>query len=278
MDKIREIFDGLFIGTMDNIYQQVKAAMPNIVNAALILVIGWLLAVTIKKIVAKLLRAFGLDAVSEKAGIKRFFEKGGLSLNLSSIIGAVFYWILILSALTMAFNVLEMDIAYQFLKQIIFYLPRVFVVLVLVLLGMYLSRLSEKFISTTARLTAIPFYETLGKVSRYAIMGIVIMMSLEHLGVAASIVTNSFIILFGLVPLTCLIIFALSSKDLIASMFAKGFIQKTYKPGDFIVLGNLSGKIISIDLISTTVESHDKEIIIPNIEIIKNTTQRSRPK
>jgi small-conductance mechanosensitive channel len=278
MEEIRMLFDEILINRMSTIYQYIKGLAPRAFDAILILLIGWLLAVLIKKITSKLLRAVGTDVVSEKTGLKAFFEKGGVSANPSFMIGVFLYWIIIASAFMMAFNALEMQTAYQFIRRLILYVPKAAIGLLLVALGAYIGRISENFISTAARLAAMPFYRILGKVSRYAIMGIAIMMALEQLDVAAPIISHSFILLFGLIPVTLIVVLALSAKDLISGIISRGFLQRTYRIGDKISLGHVSGEITGIDFVSTTIKSHDKEIIIPNTELIKNTTQRSRVK
>jgi small-conductance mechanosensitive channel len=278
MEEIKLIFDGILISRMNNIYQYLKGLAPRAFDAILILLIGWLLAVLIKKITSKLLRAVGVDVISEKTGIKAFFAKGGVSANLSFIIGSFLYWILIASAFMMAFNALEMQAAYGFVRKLILYVPKAAIGLLLVVLGAYIGRISENFISTAARLAAMPFYRLLGRISRYAIMGIAIMMALEQLDVAAPIISHSFILLFGLIPIALIVVLAISGKDLISGIISRGFLQRTYRIGDKISLGHVSGEITEIDFVSTTIRSQDKEIIIPNTDLIKNTTQRSRVK
>jgi small-conductance mechanosensitive channel len=275
MEEIRMIFDEILITRMNNIYQYLKDLMPMVFDAILILLIGWLLAVLIKKITSKLLRASGVDVVSEKTGIRAFFAKGGVSANLSFMIGSFLYWIIIASSLMMAFDALEMQAAYRFIRTLILYVPKAAIGLLLVALGAYIGRMSDNFISTAARLAAMPFYRFLGRISRYAIIGIAIMMALEQLDVAAPIISHSFILLFGLIPLTLIVVLAISGKDLISCIVSRRFLQRTYRIGDKISLGTVSGQITKIDLVSTTLKNHDKEIIIPNIELVKSIIQRS---
>jgi len=278
MEDIRIIFIEIFVKTMEAFFHYAKAIMPKAVNAFFAAIIGWLCAVIIKKIVSKTLRALGTDVISEKSGLKAFLEKRGMASNISALIGCAFYWVLIAATLMLVFNILEISTAYEFLKQAISYIPKIIAAIIIMSLGVYLSRLSDRFISTAGRLASVPFYKALGRVSGYGIMGIAIMISLEYLGIATTTVTYAFMVLFALIPIACVIVFISSGKNLIANMLCRNFIQKKYSIGDNIEIGSVKGEILSIDLISTTLKNNDREIVMPNSEIIGNIVRVIRKK
>ena len=170
MDRIKEVFNELVVSTLTKVYEYALILMPKLIVSIMILLIGWICAVLIKKLVSKLLRSFGFDAVSEKTGIKSFLKRGGVERNASSIIGLIFYWVIIFTAFVMVFNTLKIEVASQLMSNIVLYIPKAVVALILLALGVYLSQLADKFVSTTAHLAKIPFHQALGKLDRKSVV------------------------------------------------------------------------------------------------------------
>ena len=60
--------------------------------------------------IVKALRALNFNVVTEKAGIDHFLQQGGADIDTVRVLGALFYWLVILAALMIAFN--SLDLAY----------------------------------------------------------------------------------------------------------------------------------------------------------------------
>jgi len=263
------------IKTLKDSYQFVIQFAPKIVLSLIILLIGWVCALLLKKIISKLLKALGFDVLAEKIGLTNFLEKGGVQKKASSIFGLVFYWLIIFSALIMVFNALELEIASKLIQQTLIYIPKLIVALILLALGIFLSRFIGKFVQASARLTNIPFHTALGKIASYVIIGLAIMIGLEYLGLATAIIIHYAVIVFILVPLIIALIFLIGGKDIISNALASRMLKKEYKRGDIIEFGSISGQVDSIDLVSTKLKSKEGKIIIPNSELINKIVKKS---
>ncbi len=269
MATFAEIFQNLVVRRLNQVYLFTLAWAPRITLAIVILLVGWLCALLLKKIVSKLLKALGFDVISEKTGLKSFLKRGGVDRAPSSAIGLGFYWLIIFSSLMMAFNTLELEVASQMVRQAVFYLPKVVVGLLLLALGIFLSQFIGKFVEKTAHLANIPMFGLLGKTAHYVIIGLAIMVALNYLGVPISIVIQYAFIIFGVVPLVLSLIFLVGGRDIVAGILAGRFLLKEYKKGDWIAFDSVSGRIEAIDFLTTKIKDNEKEIIIPNAELAK---------
>jgi len=99
---------------------------PNILSAAIILVVGWFVARIIQKLVTSLLFAIGTDKLPEKLGLTNMFGKQGLS----GVIGLVLYVFILIPVIIAALNALKIDAvirpASEMLNTILLSLPNVF--------------------------------------------------------------------------------------------------------------------------------------------------------
>ena len=274
MSRFVEIFQDLVVKALKDIHQFVIQFAPKMALSIIILLIGWICALLLKKIVSKILKALGFDVLSEKTGITHFLERGGIQKKPSSMVGLVFYWFILFSALVMVFNTMELEVASRLINQTLFYIPKTIVALVLLALGMFLSRFVGKFVETTSHLANIPFYIVLGKAARYAIIGLALIAALEYLNVSSAIIVESFVIIFIVVPLALSLIFLIGGRDIISSILAGRFLMKEYKKGDTIEFDSISGQIHSIDFLTTKITNNEGKIIVPNSDLVKKVVKK----
>lgn len=278
MSKFLGIFQDLVIKTLREAYQFATQFGPKLLLSLIIFLIGWICAVLLKKIISKILKALGFDVFSEKVGLRRFLERGELRKNPSSIVGSVFYWLIIFSTLIMVFNTLELEIASQLIQQGLIYIPKIIVALILLALGIFFSQFMKKFVLTSSRLANIPFPNVLSNFARYVIIGLAIIMALEYLDISATIIIESFIIIFIVAPFVFCLTFLIGGKDIISSILSGRILLKEYKAGDTIEFDSISGQIQSIDLLTTKIKSKEEEIIVPNSELTKKIVKKVKTK
>ena len=270
MTKFTDIFQDLVIKKIGQLYLFIVEFGPKVALAVIIFLIGWICAVLLKKIVSKLLKALGLDVLSEKTGLKHLLEKGGVEKKPSALAGLLFYWIIIFSALVMAFNTLELNTASQLIQQVLSYVPRVAVSLILLAVGIFLSRFAGKLVEATSHLANINFYRALGKTARYIVMASAIIICLEYLGEAKT----SIVIIFGAVPLIASLLLIIGGREIISSILSGRLLAKEYKQGDTIEFDSIQGQIKIIDLIVTKITVKDAELVVPNSELARKTIKK----
>ena len=71
----------IFLESAQQFLNEIATALPRILGAILIFLIGWIIAKLIKKAIIKLLRLVRLNILSDKAGIDKFLKEGGIKLN-----------------------------------------------------------------------------------------------------------------------------------------------------------------------------------------------------
>jgi hypothetical protein len=84
---------------------QILAALPNILAAGVIFLVGWFIARIVSRIVANLLRAVGADRASEKIGLKAALGKH----SPSELIGTLVYALVIIPAIIAALGALKIE-------------------------------------------------------------------------------------------------------------------------------------------------------------------------
>ncbi len=275
MSELTNVFSQLSYDKLGQLYQSIKPVFSRIILSVAILFVGWICAVLVKKIIGKLLKSLGFNVVSEKVGIRRFLQKGGITRSPSYLIGLGFYWLIIFSAIIMAFNAVHFGLTSQLVKQIVAsYAPRIIGALIILILGVLVAQFAGRFIRTTFHLADVPFASVLGTITHYTIIGLVVIIALERLGVASSLIMPFLFILFFIVPLTICLVLIIGGREIISSLLAGRFLKKIYAKGEKIQFDSITGEIDSIDFMTTTIKDTDGEIVIPNSELAKKIIKK----
>jgi Conserved TM helix len=107
---------------------EVLAILPNIFAAFLIGAIGWLVAQVVRRVVTNFLAATGVDGLGARFGVSGATQQQSLSW----ILGTVVYVLVLIPVAIAALNTLQIQAisapAISMLEQILDYLPRIFIV------------------------------------------------------------------------------------------------------------------------------------------------------
>lgn len=200
---------------------QFGAFLPRLLLAVIILVIGWLLAKAIRLIVIKGLRAINFNILTDRAGIDRFLQQGGIQTDMVGILGALIYWLVTLAALMIAFNSLGLTNVTELIGRVALFIPKVIVAVLILAFGAYFARFIDNTIIAYGKNVGLEDAEFLGRSARYAILVFVVMIALEQVDVASELVRQSFLIILAGVVLALALAFGLGCQHRVSEMLNK---------------------------------------------------------
>jgi flagellar biosynthesis protein FliQ len=176
---------------------QVGQFLPKLALAIVVLIAGWMLAKLARFTVIRALRAINFNVLTERAGMDGFLSQGGVQSDTTEIFGVLIYWLVVLAALIIAFNSLGLTYITELLRQVVLFVPKVIVALLILAFGAYFARFVGGTVMTYCKNVGIQDGELLGTLAQYAIMTFVVLIALEQVDVGGEIVRVSFLILLG---------------------------------------------------------------------------------
>lgn len=140
---------------VQNLLDQILAALPKILKAILIGAAGWLLAQVVRQIVTNLLAASGADRFGARFGLSRTTT----GQSLSWIIGTIAYVAILIPTAISALNALEIQAisapAVEMLNQIFNAIPKIFTAALILIVAYAIGRFVADLLSNI--LTSIGF-------------------------------------------------------------------------------------------------------------------------
>ena len=191
---------------------QVAHFLPKLAVAVVVFLIGWLLARVARFAVTKGLRAANFPVLSERAGLDSFLREAGFRIDATDILGALVFWIVLVAALLIAFNGLDLGYVTDLLGRIAVFLPRLVVALLILVFGMYFARFAGGAVAVYCRGARIQDADVLGKIVRYAILAFVIVIAIDQIGLGGDILRGAFLIVLAGVVLALALAFGLGGK------------------------------------------------------------------
>jgi flagellar biosynthesis protein FliQ len=205
---------------------QVGDFLPRLLLAIIILIAGWIVAKAVRFAISRGLRAVNFHVVTERAGIDAFLRDGGIHGDFTDIVAVVFYWIVILAALVMGFNLLGLSYITDLLSQVLLFVPKVLVALLILAFGAYFARFVGNAVAAYCRNIHLQDSDLMGGIARYAILTFVILVALDQVNVGGDIVRQTFLILLAGIVLALALAFGIGGRDWAADLLERWWPRK----------------------------------------------------
>lgn len=205
---------------------QLGEFLPKLLVAIIILVAGWLLAKFVKLVVIKGLQAINFHVLTEKAGIDGFLKQGGIKAGMAGVLGVLGYWLVILLTLMVAFNGLGLTYVTELVGQIVLFIPKVVVAVLILAVGLYFARFISQLVSAYSKNVGMEDAELLGRIAQYAIMVFVALIALEQVNVVTDIIRQTFMILLAGIVLALALAFGIGGQKTAGDLLARWWPKK----------------------------------------------------
>jgi hypothetical protein len=198
-----------FQTTLDSII----AYLPEVLAALLVLIIGWILAVLLGKLVRKLLSLTRIDKALDKIGFRQVRSETGLELSVARFVGDLIKWFLIIVSVLAASDILQLNEISSFLRSILLYFPNVVVAVVIVIIGVLIGNFVQKIVLGAGRTAKLPSIPLIAAFARWSVIVFSVLASLVQLQVAASLIQILFTGIVAMIAIAGGLAFGLGGKE-----------------------------------------------------------------
>jgi small-conductance mechanosensitive channel len=210
-------WENLIVEPIRQMLTKIMAYLPTLLGALIILIVGWLVAKAIRRIVDWVLKTVRFDMLADKAGISETLRKGDLKISAREVLSGIVYWLIIVMVLVMAVDALGLPKASDVLASLFAYIPKVIAALLVLVVAMFLATFVSGIVRVAAGNAKLPNPQLLAGVSRWAIIVFAVTIALGELGIGTLLVTATFNIILGGICLALALAFGLGGKDAAAA-------------------------------------------------------------
>jgi hypothetical protein len=203
-------------GPASNMLNSILDAIPNILVAALLLVLAYMVGKVAAKLVANLLEGIGFNSMLQKVGFAKETSEGQETTP-ALLVEYLILITIMLFAVIEAANILGFDALGDLVSQFMVTASHILLGLAILALGLYFAQLAASAISSTD-------FTNAGFLSVSARLAIVILsgaIALRQMGLANEIINLAFGIFFGCIAVAAAISFGLGGREIAARELEK---------------------------------------------------------
>jgi Conserved TM helix len=204
---------------------QTAAFLPRLLLALFVVILGWLFAKAVRFAVERALRAVNFNVLTERAGTDTFLRQAGMRGDTTTVFGLVAFWLVILATLIIAFNDLGLTYITDLLGRAVLFAPKLLVAMLLVVFGSYCARFVGNAVHAYCVDARIADADLLGRIVRYVVMTLVVMIALSQVEIGGDIVQRTFLIILGGLMLALALAFGIGGKDWAAALLERWWPQ-----------------------------------------------------
>ncbi len=251
--------------------QGLTSILPNVLGALGILLVGWLIARMLSRLMRQLLGRVGADKLAERLNEVEIVHKSNIKIVPSALISRIVYYLLMLIVLMAATDMLKMEAVSNLVNDIINYIPSLLMAMLVLAVGILVADAIKNAVFAATKSLAIPAAGVISSVIFYFIFINVLMMALSQAKLQTGFIeSNISIVLAGIVSAFA-IGYGFASRNIVASLLAAYYNKEKIKVGDLIRIEGVEGQIISVDSTSFTVRTDQGRMIV--IPLHKLTTE-----
>jgi hypothetical protein len=208
--------DALFV-SLSNTLNTFLAAIPLVIGAALILLIGWLISNVLARLVQEVLERAGADRLFAQHGGSVYGPRS-TTFRPSRIAAEVIRWIVRLVFLVAAANALGLPQVSLLLNQVLLWIPNLIVAAIILLVAPVLARFLRGIIEVGAGQMGFTNATLLGRLAEGALIAFAVLIAVNQLGIAADLINILFIGVVGAIALAFGLAFGLGGRDVAAEL------------------------------------------------------------
>jgi hypothetical protein len=191
----------------------VIAFLPNLLAAAIILVVGLLIAMALGRVTRRVLDRIELH---RRSSVRQAIDDEEMLTRLPRTLGRVVYWAVALVTIGLAIEALGLTWLSAGVATVVAYLPSVLAAAAILIGAYLLSNFLYQRTSRTGREAGVahPAPRLWPDLLRAAIWVVAGFMALQELGIATTIVTSAFIICLAAIAIAGAVAFGLGNREL----------------------------------------------------------------
>lgn len=247
--------------SLSEIGQWFAANQARVVTAVVLLGVGVLLAVLLRSLAVRAIRAFE-RAVPGRA-FRTSFTALGREWRAADVVGAVVFWAVLLFFVATAVHALGLPLLSGVVATLSDFVPRVLAAVLILVVGLVLGNLARGATVAAAAGAGTPLGPAMGQIVRVAVVIAAALMAATELGVDTTLLTVILSVAFAALLGGFAIAFGLGARTAMSNIIGSHYLRQTFELGQAVRVGTIEGTIAALTATSVILQTADGRVIVP---------------
>jgi mechanosensitive ion channel-like protein len=258
--------------SLNSFFAQVIAAIPRVIAAGIILLIGYIIGRGVGWAIAKILEKTKFEPTMQRTGLGQAVTRSGWSM--SRIISTAVRWFIYIFFITAAVNALQFTQLAQALTNIWLWIPNLVAFIIILVIGSIIAEFIGNWAQKELPARGVPGGKAIGLGAKGILYAIVFVTAITQLQIGAGILNTVIAALVwgiaGAIAIGLGVGMAYGLKDLLPSLIhGSANVESTLKRGQKIRFDGRSGTIKQAGAFHIILENEEgKTVVVPTKMIV----------
>jgi hypothetical protein len=216
------------------------------------------------------LRRVGLDRAASRLRITEGLRRANVTAVPSQIVAGILFWLLMLTFVLAATEVLGLRAVSTTIDRLVAYLPNVLAAALVVVLGFALGQMARRMVVSGAAIASLSQSERLGTVTNAIVLVMTAIVAVEQLGLKTDLLVIIVAVLVATFGITMGLAFALGARSLVTHILAGHYLRQSLTSGTTVEVGGRTGVVDEVGAVSTTFREGDRSWSVPNAALLED--------
>lgn len=249
--------------SVENLYHNFLDILPTVLTTIALIIFGWILYKITIWAVKKLLKIVKIEKLNPLINNNELLKGSSFEIDVAKIILTTVKFLLILIFIVAGADMLNLTMVSALVGNLIEYLPKFFVAVLIFVIGTYLASQAKKLIQNLLKSFDSNGSKAVGGIVFYLIFIFVSITALNQAGVNTEIISNNVSFILGAILITLTIAVGLGSRDIVYRLILGFYTKKNFEVGMRIKIGDQTGIIEAIDNICLVLRTETETIVYP---------------
>ncbi|WP_047546785.1 mechanosensitive ion channel family protein [Psychroserpens sp. Hel_I_66] len=270
MNKLTNYTDGA-IDSMSGMWPEIAKIATNVIIALIVIILGWLFAKIVTKILKKALKLAKFDKLDDKINEIEIVEGKQLNFNTIKMVSTFIKWLIYIMVVIIIADILNLEIISNQISEFLAYLPKLFFSLVIFIFGLLFANFIKKGLQSFLESMDLSGAKIISQIVFFLILLFVSITALNQAGINTDIITSNFTMILGAFLLAFALAFGLGAKEVVGDLLKTFYTRKTFEVGKRIEFQDAIYEIEAINNISVVLKNTSgKKVIIPVKDIVES--------
>jgi small-conductance mechanosensitive channel len=251
----------------DELVNPFASFVPRLVSAIVVLIVGLILVRFIARALRSAFETAKLDALGERTGFADSLERIGLGRAVTPLVVGTLKFFLTLFVVVIAVGVLGVSSLEEPINQLVLFIPRAIVALVIIGLGVAAAGSVRKVVDRLGDQLGIK--GPLGTLAEIVVIAVFVLVGAGLAGIPTSIFLLLLAVLLGGIALTAALAFGFGSREVARQITSGRYIGDDISAGQTISVGDISGEVVRMETTAIILRASDGRIMrVPNSRLV----------
>lgn len=222
---MNEFWEQTILEPLRELGQQAVASLSSLLGMVILILLGLIVGWLAKEVVYRVLRAVQFDRLCDRLGVGVEIERLGVARSCSYLAGQIVQGLIVLTTLLAGLIAMRSQWTQNLVERFFLYLPHLIAALIILVVGALVSRFLGRSVLIAAVNARMPSARLLAGLTRFFVMALAVVATLDELGISRTTIIVTFAILFGGLVTAAAIAFGLGARDL-----ARELLQAQFRP------------------------------------------------